>query len=59
LEYQFQNKTKKNPIMQIGFINIHCYERDMNFKGDEDDTGIDVRGDQYNRILPGSVTDVE
>jgi hypothetical protein len=38
--------------MQIGFINIHCYERDMNFKGDEEDTGIDVRGDQYNRILP-------
>jgi hypothetical protein len=31
--------------MQIGFINIHCHERDMNFKGDED-TGIDVRGDQ-------------
>jgi hypothetical protein len=24
----------------------------MNFKGDEEDTGIDVRGDQYNRILP-------
>ena len=31
--------------MQIGFINKHCYERDMNCKSDEEDTDIDVRGD--------------